>query len=90
MDMFVWTSGFQNPLAHTHFNMFVDTWTSTNESPAVSTHTIVNLMETVTDTETETETRRVNRPLVRMQGLFVRFARVRVLHLFHNQYTGYN
>ena len=22
--MFVWTSGFQNPLAHTHFNMFVD------------------------------------------------------------------
>ena len=31
--MFVWTSGFQNPLAHTHFNMFVDEWTSANESP---------------------------------------------------------
>ena len=30
--MFVWTSGFQNPLAHTHFNMFVDEWTSANES----------------------------------------------------------
>ena len=24
LDMFVWTSGFHNPLAHTHFNMFVD------------------------------------------------------------------
>ena len=24
LDMFVWTSGFQNSLAHTHFNMFVD------------------------------------------------------------------
>ena len=22
--MFVWTSGFQNPLVHTDFNMFVD------------------------------------------------------------------
>ena len=34
LDMFVWTSGFHNPLAHTHFNMFVDEWTSANESPA--------------------------------------------------------
>ena len=33
LDMFVWTSGFQNPLAHTHFNMFVDEWMSANESP---------------------------------------------------------
>ena len=33
LDMFVWTSGFHNPLAHTHFNMFVDEWTSANESP---------------------------------------------------------
>ena len=24
LDMFVWTSGFPNPLAHTHFNMIVD------------------------------------------------------------------
>ena len=24
LDMFVWTSGFHNLLAHTHFNMFVD------------------------------------------------------------------
>ena len=33
--MFVWMSGFHNPLAHTHFNMFVDDWTSANESPAL-------------------------------------------------------
>ena len=33
LDMFVWTSGFHNPLAHTHFNMFVDEWTNANESP---------------------------------------------------------
>ena len=33
--MFVWMSGVQNPLAHTHFNMFVDKWTSANESLAV-------------------------------------------------------
>ena len=33
LDMFVWMSGFPNPLAHTHFNMFVDKWTSANESP---------------------------------------------------------
>ena len=32
--MFVWTSGFYNPLAHTHFNIFVDEWTSAKESPA--------------------------------------------------------
>ena len=29
--MFVWTSGFHNPLAHTH-NMFVDEWMSANET----------------------------------------------------------
>ena len=23
-DMFLWMSGFQNPLVHTHFDMFVD------------------------------------------------------------------
>ena len=34
--MFVWTSGFQNLLAHTHFDMFVDEWTSANESPAIA------------------------------------------------------
>ena len=31
--MFVWTSGFHTPLVHTDFNMFVDMWTSANESP---------------------------------------------------------
>ena len=31
--MFVWTSGFQNSLAYTDFNMFVDEWRSDNESP---------------------------------------------------------
>ena len=35
MCMFVWMSGFQNPLAHTHFNMFVNKWTSANESLAI-------------------------------------------------------
>ena len=35
LGMFVWTSGFQNPLAHTHFNMFVDEWMSANESPVL-------------------------------------------------------
>ena len=34
--MFVWTSGFQKSLAHTDFNMFVDEWTSANESPGVT------------------------------------------------------
>ena len=24
LDVFVWMSGFHNPLANTHFNMFVD------------------------------------------------------------------
>ena len=24
LDLFVWMSGFQNPLAHTHLNMFED------------------------------------------------------------------
>ena len=37
-DMFVWTSGFQKSLAHTDFNMFVDEWTSANESPGVFTN----------------------------------------------------
>ena len=32
IDMFVWTIGFQNPLTHTHFNMFVDEWTSANDT----------------------------------------------------------
>ena len=31
--MFVWMSGFQNLLIHTHFDMFVDEWMSANESP---------------------------------------------------------
>ena len=31
--MLVWTNGFHNPLAHTDFNMFVDEWTSADESP---------------------------------------------------------
>ena len=33
LDMFVWTSGFHNPFDHTHFNMFVDEWMSSDESP---------------------------------------------------------
>ena len=33
--MFVWMSGFQKSLAHTDFNMFVDEWTSANESPTL-------------------------------------------------------
>ena len=36
IDMFVWMSGFHNPLAHTHFNMFVDEWTSANESLGIA------------------------------------------------------
>ena len=35
MDMFVWTSGFHYPLIHTDFNMFVDEWTTANESPGI-------------------------------------------------------
>ena len=35
LDMFVWTSGFHNPLVHTDFNMFVDEWMSANESPVL-------------------------------------------------------
>ena len=27
LDLFVWMSGFHNPLIHTDFNMFVDEWT---------------------------------------------------------------
>ena len=33
--MFVWMSGFHNPLALTDFNMFVDERTSANESPGI-------------------------------------------------------
>ena len=33
--MFVWTVGFQNPLVHTDFNMFVDELTSVNEIPVI-------------------------------------------------------
>ena len=36
VDMFVWTSDFHNPFAHTHFNMFVDKWISANKSPDMS------------------------------------------------------
>ena len=39
--MFLWTSGFHNPLAHTDFNMFVDEWTSDNVSPEDSVNCIV-------------------------------------------------
>ena len=41
LDMVVWMSGFHNPLVHTDFNMFVDEWTSANESPA----TFSNLLD---------------------------------------------
>ena len=37
-NMFVWTSGFQKSLAHTDYNMFVDEWTSANESPGIDTN----------------------------------------------------
>ena len=33
LDMFEWTSSFHYQLVHTDFNMFVDEWTSANESP---------------------------------------------------------
>ena len=33
LNLFVWMSGFHNPLVHTDFNMFVDKWMSANESP---------------------------------------------------------
>ena len=35
LNLFVWMSGFHNPLIHTDFNMFVDEWTSANESPGL-------------------------------------------------------
>ena len=31
--MFVWRNGFQKSLAQNEFNMFLDEWTSANESP---------------------------------------------------------
>ena len=45
--MFVWTSGFQNSLVHTDFNMFVDEWMSVNVFTVVSwycylRHTVCN------------------------------------------------
>ena len=43
--MFVWKTGFQNPLAHTHFNMFVDEWTSANESPDLSSESEEKIKE---------------------------------------------
>ena len=43
LGMFVWTSGFQNLLAHTHFDMFVDEWTSANESPGSALAFIVTV-----------------------------------------------
>ena len=33
--MFVWMSGFQKSLVHQDFDMFVDEWTSVNETPAL-------------------------------------------------------
>ena len=36
LNIFVWMSGFQNPLAHSHFNMLVSEWTSANKSPGRS------------------------------------------------------
>ena len=55
--MFVWTSGFQNPLAHTHFNMFVDEWTSANESPDLLIVKVIKLND-------RTLVRRTDRELV--------------------------
>ena len=40
--MVVWTSGFHNPLIHTDFNMFVDEWTSANESPEKPVRTLMS------------------------------------------------
>ena len=33
LNLFVWMSGFHNPLVHADFNMFVDEWMSANKSP---------------------------------------------------------
>ena len=41
LDMFVWMSGFQNLLAHTHFDMFVDEWTSANKTPGLCKYVAV-------------------------------------------------
>ena len=41
-NMFVQTSGFQKSLAHTDFNMFVDDWTSANESSTQSYYSSPN------------------------------------------------
>ena len=38
LNLFVWMSGFQKSLAHTDVNMFVDEWTSANESPIINSH----------------------------------------------------
>ena len=39
-NMFVWTSGFQKSLVRTDFDMFVDEWTSANESPDLLNQTM--------------------------------------------------
>ena len=36
MNMFVGMSDFQHSLAQPHFNMYVDEWTSANESPELN------------------------------------------------------
>ena len=43
--MFVWTSGFQKSLAHTDFNMFLDKWTSANESPVYLSKYLILFLE---------------------------------------------
>ena len=45
-NMFVWTSGCQKSLAHTDFNMFVDEWTSANESSVTLKHNSIQIMDT--------------------------------------------
>ena len=34
--MFVWVNGFQKSLVHQDFDMFVDEWTSVNETPVLN------------------------------------------------------
>ena len=51
--MFVWMSGFDNPLAYTHFNMFVDEGMSANKSPvsyckvSLSGHCLMRLFKSL-------------------------------------------
>ena len=44
----MWTNGFHNPLAHTHFNMFVDKWTSANKSPDLTILEVESLFNSIT------------------------------------------